>query len=78
MAAAGQEVKQLAREKVELKVELDAVPDLNRENERLKWEAKAAQDDAARARAELDRTRLETVPALKEALARVEGELREA
>ena len=48
MVAAGNEVKQLSKDKIELKNEVDTIADLTRENERLKWEAKSAQEETIR------------------------------
>ena len=48
MVAAGNEVKQLSKDKIELKNEIDTIADLTRENERLKWEAKSAQEETLR------------------------------
>ena len=48
MVAAGNEVKQLSKDKIELKNEVDTIADLTRENERLKWEVKSAQEETVR------------------------------
>ena len=77
MVAAGNEVKQLSKDKIELKNEIDTIADLTRENERLKWEAKSAHDETLRVKTELEKTKHEFIPALKESTLRLEQQVKD-